>query len=65
MLALGYAGEASAINAPIDFAIGTAGRAFILFEVFKSSLSGRCVYWSVIYDWEVDIFGLILVLRSC
>jgi len=42
MLAFGYAGETKAINAWAGFAVGMAGWAFILFEVFAGESAGAC-----------------------
>merc|ERR1719162_2573161 len=45
MLAFGYAGESGAINAWIGFALGMAGWAFILFEIFageSAPCAGDC-----------------------
>merc|ERR1711953_649305 len=41
MLAFGYLGESSFINAWAGFAVGMAGRGFILFEVFAGE-AGKC-----------------------
>jgi len=42
MLAFGYAGETGVMNAWMGFAIGMAGWAFILFEVFAGESAGAC-----------------------
>merc|ERR1711957_1029829 len=47
MLAFGYAGETKAMNAWMGFAIGMAGWAFILFEVFAGESAGACKDGSV------------------